>query len=277
MFRLYRKHRHNRGAGWANVCLFTLHHPAWMSTHPVLWIFIHIGHTASVLLEASQQLPQADRQQPQGQNVKDHRGEFHGSLVTPAPCYHRCSASMVELRLRYASYANTTNRLSLDVTGTHYRKHILRTATIGSLLSQWEEKSEKNGPIGKQWRNDVRNYVLENVYWTNDVIDWSLVSMSINICAICFVLIRSQIFQITSLSCFWTKNKSPNWTAFTILYIVWSWHLILHHKLVLPQTIWRRANPSKCTLNKLSRVILFSLSTWLPSVWCASLQRPFGP
>lgn len=48
-------------------------------THPILRIFKHVGHTASVLLEASQQLSQADRQKPQSEAVKGHCGEFHGS------------------------------------------------------------------------------------------------------------------------------------------------------------------------------------------------------
>lgn len=48
-------------------------------THPILRIFKHVGHTASVLLVASQQLSQADRQEPHSEAVKGHCGEFHGS------------------------------------------------------------------------------------------------------------------------------------------------------------------------------------------------------
>lgn len=74
-------------------------------THPVLRVFKHVGHTASVLLEASQQLSQADRQEPQSEPVKGHGGEFHGGsglqvlqvcqlhvslfiLPTPSSCQH---------------------------------------------------------------------------------------------------------------------------------------------------------------------------------------------
>lgn len=50
-------------------------------THPILRVLKHIGHAASVLLEARQQLPQADCQKPQSEPVKGHCGEFHGSRL----------------------------------------------------------------------------------------------------------------------------------------------------------------------------------------------------
>lgn len=50
------------------------------STHPVLRVFKHVGHAASVVFEASQQLPQADHQEPQSEHVKGRPGDFHGSV-----------------------------------------------------------------------------------------------------------------------------------------------------------------------------------------------------
>lgn len=62
-----------------------------LCTHPVLWVFKHIGHTASVLLEATQQLSQANRQKPQSESVKGHSGEFHGS------CYSNSSVQILKV------------------------------------------------------------------------------------------------------------------------------------------------------------------------------------
>lgn len=78
-------------------------------THPILRVLKHIGHAASVLLEARQQLPQADCQKPQSEPVKGHGGEFHGSrfdsgVIFFFPVYtrliSRCVFSSWRLRQR---------------------------------------------------------------------------------------------------------------------------------------------------------------------------------
>lgn len=76
-------------------------------THPVLWVLEHVGHAASVLLEARQQLAQGDGQQRRGQTVTGRSGEFHAWTVREASALTAAGAPCFRFLLSAACRAAT--------------------------------------------------------------------------------------------------------------------------------------------------------------------------
>lgn len=128
------------------------------ATHSILRVFKHVGHTASVLLEASQQLSQADRQQPSSEHVKGHSGEFHGSVRTLCVGHHGSFMSMLWSSSPVCPSDSTQVVSSLSpAAGASSQQEplTLQTPLIGRADGQWEEGPLGNRPIGEQEYSDL--------------------------------------------------------------------------------------------------------------------------
>ena len=124
------------------------------ATHSILRVFKHVGHTASVLLEASQQLSQADRQQPGSEHVKGHSGELHGSVRTQRVGHHGSFMSRLWRFIPRCVPSDSTQVVSSlsPAAGASSQQEplTLQTPLIGRAVGQWEEGPLGNGPIGEQ-------------------------------------------------------------------------------------------------------------------------------